>query len=52
MNVNTVLQPGTAVNVTLIGNYTKMEAPYTGTLISYYADNFDGSSRRIHAQVI
>ncbi|XP_003704004.1 beta-pore-forming protein unzipped [Megachile rotundata] len=32
------LEPGTGVNVTLRANYTDMEVPYSGTLISHYED--------------
>ncbi|XP_076626660.1 beta-pore-forming protein unzipped [Colletes latitarsis] len=32
------LEPGTGVNVTLNANYTDMEVPYSGTLISHYED--------------
>lgn len=39
--INTILQPGTAINVTLLGNYTVMEAPYTALLKAYYDDNND-----------
>ncbi|XP_060516606.1 protein unzipped [Cylas formicarius] len=33
------LDEGTAVNVTLTGNYTEMEIPYTATVVSLYKDN-------------
>ncbi|CAL7946840.1 unnamed protein product [Xylocopa violacea] len=36
--VEVFLEPGTAINVTLKANYTNMEVPYTGTLISHYED--------------
>lgn len=36
--VQIYLEPGTGVNVTLRANYTDMEVPYTGTLISHYDD--------------
>lgn len=36
--VKVLLEPGTGVNVTLKGNYTHMEVPYSGTLISHYED--------------
>nr|KAF7429956.1 hypothetical protein H0235_006354 [Vespula pensylvanica] len=32
------LEPGTGVNVTLKANYTDMEVPYTGELVSHYED--------------
>jgi hypothetical protein len=46
-----VLQPGTAVNVTIKGNYTKTEAPYTADLVAYFADNSDSVTRKITAMV-
>lgn len=32
------MEPGTGVNVTLKANYTDMEVPYTGELVSHYED--------------
>lgn len=32
------MEPGTGINVTLRANYTDMEVPYSGTLISHYED--------------
>ncbi|KAI4478446.1 hypothetical protein M0802_014532 [Mischocyttarus mexicanus] len=32
------LEPGTGVNVTLKANYTDMEVPYTGELVSHYEE--------------
>lgn len=32
------LEPGTGINVSLTANYTNMEVPYSGTLISHYED--------------
>lgn len=49
--INTILQPGTAINVTLLGNYTEMEAPYHANLKAYYDDNSDPSSRRLNGYV-
>ena len=49
--INTILQPGTAINVTLLGNYTEMEAPYHANLKAYYDDNSDPSSRRLSGYV-
>ncbi|KAJ6645451.1 Membrane-bound transcription factor site-1 protease, partial [Pseudolycoriella hygida] len=49
--VNVVIPPGTAVNVTLSGNYTKIEAPYKATLIAFYEDTNDSASRRIESIV-
>nr|XP_029730996.1 protein unzipped-like [Aedes albopictus] len=45
--INTILQPGTAINVTLLGNYTEMEAPYHALLKAYYDDNSDATSRKL-----
>lgn len=49
--VSTTLQPGTAINVTLSGNYTRIEAPYKATLVSFYEDTNDSISRRIESIV-
>lgn len=49
--VSVSLQPGTALNVTLSGNYTKLEAPYKASLVSFYADSQDSVSRKIEAYV-
>ncbi|CAD7089199.1 unnamed protein product [Hermetia illucens] len=49
--VSTTLKPGTALNVTLKGNYTTLDAPYKATLVAYYADNDDSISRKISANV-
>lgn len=49
--VSTILQPGTALNVTLKANYTRMEAPYKARLFSFYADTNESMSRRIEAVV-
>ncbi|XP_055624570.1 protein unzipped [Toxorhynchites rutilus septentrionalis] len=46
-SINTILQPGTAINVTLLGNYTEMEAPYHAILKAYYDDNSDAVSRKL-----
>jgi hypothetical protein len=46
-----VLLPGTAVNVTIKGNYTKTEAPYSANLVAYFADNSDSVTRKISAMV-
>lgn len=37
--VEILLEPGTGVNVTLKANYTDMEVPYSGNLISHYDDS-------------
>lgn len=47
--VEIFLEPGTAINVTLKANYTNMEVPYSGTLISYYEDG-ETRSRGIDAR--
>lgn len=45
------LEPGTARNVTLKANYTRIEAPYKAKLKSYYADNNETKTRDIEATV-
>lgn len=45
------LPAGTAMNVTMKGNYTKIEVPYSAKLISYYADENESMSREIGAEV-
>ena len=48
-----MLEPGTAVNVTLHGNHTESEVPYTGKLVAVYADDYtkarsiNGSRREV-----
>lgn len=37
--------------MTLLGNYTEMEAPYHANLKAYYDDNSDPSSRRLNGYV-
>lgn len=49
--VSASLQPGTAMNVTLKGNYTRLEAPYKAKLKSYYADSDETRTRDIEAYV-
>lgn len=49
--VSASLLPGTAMNVTLKGNYTKLEAPYKAKLKSYYADSDEPNTRDIEAIV-
>lgn len=46
-----MLDPGTAINVTLYGNYTELEAPYMAILKAYYDDNSDPVSRPLSAIV-
>jgi hypothetical protein len=51
--VDYLLDPGTAVNVTLHGNHTESEVPYTGKLVAVYADDYtkartiNGSRREV-----
>ena len=45
--VEIFLEPGTGINVTLWGNHTDMEVPYSGTLISHYED-IETKSRAIN----
>ena len=40
--VKTILPPGAAQNISVWGNHTVTDTPYTGTLVAIYAD---GSSR-------
>lgn len=49
--VSTNLPPGTALNVTLKGNYTSLEAPYSATLIAYYNGSDEKVSRKISSTV-
>lgn len=49
--VSASLQPGTAMNVTLKGNYTKLEGPYKAKLKSYYADSDEPKTRDIESVV-
>lgn len=49
--VSADLAPGTALNVTLIGNYTSMEAPYSATLVAYYQETDGSVSRKILSTV-
>ncbi|XP_023163132.1 protein unzipped [Drosophila hydei] len=44
------LWPGTAINVTLLGNYVTLEAPYTAKLSAFYYDS-ESVSRKISAEV-
>lgn len=50
--INTILQPGTAINVTLLGNYTEVEAPYHANLKAYYDDNSDPASRKLSGYML
>ena len=50
-SVNTKLWPGTAINVTLKGNYVTLDAPYSAKLYAFYAGSEDIVSRKIKAEV-
>lgn len=50
-SVRSELMPGTAINVTLRGNYVTLEAPYTAKLFAFYAGSKDSVSRKISADV-
>lgn len=45
--VGLVLEPGTALNITLWGNYTIKEGPYDANLVIHYADGTKSKKRRI-----
>lgn len=49
-SVGTILQPGTALNVTLWGNYTKKEGPYDAKIITHWADGSSSKKRPITVQ--
>ncbi|EDW74061.2 uncharacterized protein Dwil_GK21574 [Drosophila willistoni] len=49
--VHTKLWPGTAINVTLRGNYVTLEAPYTAKLFAFYYGSDESVSRKISAEV-
>lgn len=48
--ISSYLYPGTAINVTLVGNVTTLEAPYTARLMTHYYD-FEKISTKISANV-
>uniref|UniRef100_A0A1B0FPQ9 Uncharacterized protein n=1 Tax=Glossina morsitans morsitans TaxID=37546 RepID=A0A1B0FPQ9_GLOMM len=50
-SVHTKLWPGTALNVTLKGNYVTLEAPYTAKLFAFYYGSDDSVSRKITSEV-
>ncbi|XP_058975304.1 protein unzipped-like [Musca domestica] len=50
-SVQTKLWPGTAINVTLKGNYVTLEAPYSAKLYAFYAGSEDSISRKILSEV-
>lgn len=41
------LLPGTALNVTLWGNYTTNEGPYRANLVTYWADGKKSKKRPV-----
>jgi len=41
---------GTAINVTLRGNYVTLEAPYSGKLFAFYYGSDESVSRKISAE--
>ncbi|CAG9806132.1 unnamed protein product [Chironomus riparius] len=45
--VSTTLQPGTALNISLWGNYTVRDGPYDAHLIIHWADGTKSKKRRI-----
>ncbi|XP_070498574.1 protein unzipped [Chironomus tepperi] len=45
--VSTTLQPGTALNISLWGNYTIRDGPYDAQLIIHWADGTKSKKRRI-----
>lgn len=45
------LQPGTSMNVTLKGNYMKMDGPYKAKLKTYYEGSDETKIRNIEANV-
>lgn len=49
--VSTSLLPGTAINITIVGEYTQSEGPYTASLQRYFADNDAAISRPITTTV-
>lgn len=49
--VSTNLQPGTAINITIIGEYTQSEGPYSANLKRYFADNDGPISRPLTTTV-
>lgn len=45
------LLPGTSMNVTLKGNYNKMDGPYKAKLKTFYEGNDETKTRGIEANV-
>lgn len=50
--VGTMLLPGTALNITLWGNYTTNEGPYQAKLVTYWADGSKSKKRHIHVSSV
>ncbi|XP_055908239.1 protein unzipped isoform X2 [Eupeodes corollae] len=50
-SVSSNLPPGTAINVTLLGDYVTLEAPYRAKLFSFYKGSSESRSRDIKAEV-
>lgn len=44
-----ILQPGTALNVTVKGNYTVTDSAYTAEVTTYYVDKSEPQKRKIEA---
>jgi hypothetical protein len=44
-SVNTRLLPGTAINVTLYGNYSTSEGPYKAYIVTYFTDGSKSKKR-------
>lgn len=51
MSVQSLLQPGTALNVTVWGNYTREEKPYRAKLTTYYKDTNETLTRDVESTV-
>jgi len=50
--VSTVLQPGTALNISLWGNYTTRDGPYEAQLVIHWADGTKSKKRRIKVNAV
>jgi hypothetical protein len=50
--VGTILPAGTAINVTLWGNYTVKEGPYDAQLIVYWADGTHSKKRKVTVSAV
>lgn len=51
-SVGTRLQRGTALNVTLWGNYTTNEGPYQAKLVAYWADGTKAKKRMVQVSSV